>query len=240
MRGSVQTEIHSLHGASIATWNSSGSPHKVYKYLGVYFYTSDQGQKILEFIKSEILSFFTNLAPLSLTASELMLLCNKQLQLTIAFCLLAGPLTDAELQAVEQCIWRNLPIHSKLPRFLSAKNRHAGRAQGSLNLTPFKVFMHTQIFNYSMRYLQGDGPRKSNQWVRQALTSARANWLQKAFVDAVYALGGRCHGFGEWNPCPTAQLTSGERIHVEFSNGWFTGTVQHYDQPLQPALLSWI
>ena len=80
-----------------------------------------------------------------------------------------------------------------------------------------------------MRYLQGDGPRQSSQWVRQALTSARANWLQKAFVDEVYGLGGRCHSFREWSPCPTAQLTSGQRIQVEFSNGWFTGTVQHYD-----------
>ena len=230
MRGSAQTEIHSCHGASIATWDSTGSPHKVYKYLGVDFFTSDQGQKILEFIKSEIRSFFTHLAPIGLTASELIMLCNKQLQPNIAFRLLAGPLTDAELHSVEQCIWPNLAIHGKLPRSLSAKNRHAGRAQGSLNLTAFKVFMHTQIFNYSMRYLQGDGPRQSNQWVRQARTTARANWLQNAFVDAVYALGGRCHGFGEWNPCPTSQLTSGECIHVEFSNGWFTGTVQHYDQ----------
>ena len=100
MRGAARTKIDSRHGASIPTWDSTSSPHKVYKYLVVYFYTSDQGQKILEFIKSESRSFFTHPALLGLTASELIMLWNEQLQPTIAFRLLAGPLTDAELHSV--------------------------------------------------------------------------------------------------------------------------------------------
>ena len=47
----------------------------------------------------------------------------------------------------------------------------------------------------------------------------KANWLQNAFVNSVYALGGRCHGFGEWNPCPVERLLPEERVHVEFNSG---------------------
>ena len=89
--------------------------------------------------------------------------------------------------------------------------------------------MRTQIFHYSLRYLLGDGPRQSNNYVPTVLTSKKANWLQNAFVDSVYALRGRCHGFGEWNPCPVSMLEPKEIIHVEFTTGWFSGKVINYD-----------
>ena len=65
----------------------------------------------------------------------------------------------------------------------------------------------------------------------------KVNRLQNAFVDALYALGGRCHGFGEWNPCPVHQLGPGEEIHVKFATGWFTGTVQRHDEQEQASLV---
>ena len=95
MRGSAQTEIRSWHGSTIATWDAAHNPRKVYKCLGVYFYTEDQGQKVLDFVKSGINSFFANLAPLGLTATELIMLCNRYLQPNIAYRLLASPLTDS-------------------------------------------------------------------------------------------------------------------------------------------------
>ena len=68
-------------------------------------------------------------------------------------------------------------------------------------LIPFQIFMWSQLFKYSTRYLNGDSPPQCSQLpVPQALTASKANLLRNVFVDAVYALGGRCHGFGPWNP----------------------------------------
>ena len=101
------------------------------------------------------------------------------------------------------------------------KNRYDGRGKGCLGLMPFQIFMRSQIFNYSIR----EGPQQSNHWVHEALVSKKINWLQVAFVDAVYALGGRCHGFGPWNPCPVRSLRTGEVLYVEFNSGWHAGHV---------------
>ena len=78
MRGSAQTVIGSRHRSAIATWDAANNPRKVYKYLGVYFYTEDKCQKVLDFAKSEINSFFAHFAPLGLTATEVIMLCNRQ------------------------------------------------------------------------------------------------------------------------------------------------------------------
>ena len=154
----------------------------------MYFYTEHQCQKVLDFVKSEMNSFIANLAPLGLTAIELIMLGNRQLQPTIAYRLLASPLTNSQLRVVEQCIWRDLSLFGKLPKFLLPKNKHTGRRDGSLSLVLFHIFlfifMRTQIFNYSSGYLTGDGPKQSNHHVETALTRKRANWLQNAFVDS--------------------------------------------------------
>ena len=90
-RGTAQTETRPRHRASIATWDSLGNPHQ---YLGVLFYTTGHEHRILDYVKSEIRSFFVNLAPLGLTATELIMLRNRQLQPTIAYRLLASPLSE--------------------------------------------------------------------------------------------------------------------------------------------------
>ena len=41
-----------------------GQPRKCYKYLGVYFYTSDFSDRAIEFVQAEVNSFFTHLTPL--------------------------------------------------------------------------------------------------------------------------------------------------------------------------------
>ena len=141
MRGSVQTEIRSRHGSTIATWDAANNASKVYKYLGVYFHTEEQGQKVLDFVTSEMNLFFTDLAPLGLIATELMVLCNRQLQPTIVYRLLASPFIDSQLNTVEQCIRRNLSLFGKFPRFLSPKKKHTGRKDGSPSLVLFQIFM---------------------------------------------------------------------------------------------------
>ena len=103
---------------------------------------------------------------------------------------------------------------------------------------PFQIFMRTQVLNYSLRYLPGNRPKDSNHHVETGLTSKRANWLQSAFVDSVYALGGRCHGLEDWNPCPVSKSEPEKIIHVELTTGWFSGKMINYDSQAQAALMS--
>ena len=142
-----------------------------------------------EFVRAEINSFFAHLAPLQLTASELISLVKKQLIPTMAYPLMAGPITDAQLVKLQHLIWNNIAVFGKLPRRLTPKDRHHSRSSPcfGLGLMPFRTFMHTQVHNYSIRYLNSKGPPQSNYWVRRALTDKRANWLQNSFVDSVEA-----------------------------------------------------
>ena len=229
MRGNGHADIVSRYGGQISTKDPRGAPHAVYKYLGVYLYTSDHANKVLDFIQAEIDSFYAHLAPLNLSATELIMLTNKQLIPTVAYRLLASPLTDVQLALLKSKIWSNLARYGRLPRGLSPKNRYDGRSKGCFGLMPFQIFMPSQIYNYWIRYLNAEGPKQSNFRVHKALTAEKENWLQVAFVDSVHALGGRCHGFGPWNPCPVKALQEGEIIHVEFNTGWYAGTVLSHD-----------
>ena len=195
------------------------------KYLGVNFYTTSHAEHTMAFVKAEIDSFYAHLAPLRLTASGLTMLTNKQLIHTFPYRLLAGPVTDDQLDALEKSVWRNVSQYGRLLKGLSPKDEHRGCADGCSGLSPFATFMRTPILNYSMRYLNNDGPEQSNYWMRKALTTPRENWHQNSFVDATHALGARCHGFGAWNPCKSSELSVGEEVFVEFNRGWFTGSV---------------
>ena len=104
LRGSGHTVVRSRYGGVLSTRNEDGSPHEVYKYLGVYFYTNDHAHQVLQYIKAKINAFCTQLAPLSFTASELIMLTNKQLIPTLAYRLLAGPVTSEQLYTLQQSI----------------------------------------------------------------------------------------------------------------------------------------
>ena len=151
----------------------------------------------------------------------------------MAYRLMAGPITDAQLVELQHLIWNKIAVFDKLPRRLSPKDQHHSRSSPcfGLGLMPFRTFMHTQVHNYSIRYFNSEGPPQSNYWVRRALTDKRANWLQNSFVDSVQALGRRCHGFGPWNPCKVADLHPGEAVYVEFNSSWHPGTVLHDPTP---------
>ena len=225
IRGMTHIDISSPHGGPISTRDRQGFPQSVYKYLGLYFYTTSHAEHTMAFVKAEIDSLYAHLASLGLTASELIMLTNKQLIPTVAYRLLAGPVTDTQLDSLEKCIWRNISQYGRLPKGLSPKDKHRGPADGCLGFLPFATFMRSQVFNYSMRYLNNDGPEQSNHWVRKAPTSSRQNWLQNSFVDATQALDGKCHGFGPWNLCKASTLRVGEEVFVGFNSGWFTGSV---------------
>ena len=122
--------------------------HQVYKYLGVYSYTSDQRRRVYELIKSEINACFDVLASLKLTASELIMLCNRQLQITLAYRLLASPLNTHQLQMIEKTIWRNISVYGLLSKGLLPKNKYMAGTEGCLNLVPFDTFIQSPLPPY--------------------------------------------------------------------------------------------
>ena len=71
----------SFSGALVSTRDAQGNPRDLYKYLGVYFYTTDQLPKVTSFVLGEIRSYVHTLAPLMLTHSELIQLSNCQLHI---------------------------------------------------------------------------------------------------------------------------------------------------------------
>ena len=75
------------------------------------------------------------------------MLTNKQLIPTLAYRLLAGPVTSEQLFTLQQSIWHNISKYGRLPRLLSRKDRHT-----HLKLVPRHTFMHSRIHNFSMRY----------------------------------------------------------------------------------------
>ena len=68
LRGSGHTVVWSCYGGVQPTRKEDRSHNEVYKYLGVYFYTNDHAHQVLQYIKATINAFYTQLAPLSLTA----------------------------------------------------------------------------------------------------------------------------------------------------------------------------
>ena len=239
----AKTELHGLHRSEhtvllsrhegiLSTRKEDGSPHEVYKELGVYFYTNDHEHQVLQYIRTTIHAFYAQLAPLSSTASELIMLTNKQLIPTLAYRLLAGPVTSERLYALQQSIWHSISKYGQLPRLPLRKDRHT-----HLKLVPLQTFMHPQIHSFSMRYLGGEGPPQTNYYIHQALTSPKPNWLQVTLVDATNAFGGRCHGYGPPNPCLLKTLFRSEEIHVEFKTGWLTRCVLHYEKTANATLI---
>ena len=83
LRGANHTSTRSRYGGILSTAKPDGTPHQVYKYLGVYVYTSGFAHQFFQFLKGTISYFFVQLAPLDLTASESIMLTNKQLIRTI-------------------------------------------------------------------------------------------------------------------------------------------------------------
>ena len=57
LRGSQHAVVQSVHGGRVSTGETAGRPHSVYKYLWVYFYTTDHAARVCEFVRAEINSF---------------------------------------------------------------------------------------------------------------------------------------------------------------------------------------
>ena len=68
------------------------------------------------------------------------------------------------------------------------------------------------------------------------MQSSKATRLQRAFVDSVYRLGGRSHGFRAWNRCKASGLVEGETLHMVFNTGWYEGEVIRYDDQERVSL----
>ena len=222
LRCSGHTERVSQHQGRISTLDSRGEPRSCYKYLGVFFYNSDAQKKVLDYVHAEINAFLARGGPLSLTATELISLVNKQLIPVLAHRLMAGPITDTQLYKIQQSIRHNVAQCGHLPHHLSQKDGHLGRSRGC----------------YSLMFFQDhDGPPHCSRFVSDALKVQKPKLLQNSLVDCVYSLAGRCHGFGKWNPCPGSILAPDEQMYVKFNTGWFSGKMIHYSDQDSAALV---
>ena len=63
-------------GLVISTCRPDGTLRDFDRYLGVYLYSGDSGDRLNTYVLNEISWFFSTLAPLELTHSELVLLVN--------------------------------------------------------------------------------------------------------------------------------------------------------------------
>ena len=228
--GAPQTTIESSAGSQLSTIDpDTGQPYKFYKYLGVYFFTSEDPNELYSLLANNVRSFFDRLSPLNLTMTELTSLTNCQLIPTLLFRLLASTLPEDNIELLHKLIWKNLSKHGKVPANTSAKDIYQPKQKSGYNLAHFRLSYHAQIFNYGMRYYIGDGPPQTQKGLVEALMSPEPNILQENFGASVDALGYRVHGFGRLNPCKISVLKEGETVYVPFGEEYHTHTV--HDRP---------
>ena len=87
----------------------------------------------MDFVDTEINAFFVRLAPLQLTATELISLVSKQLIPVLAYHLMAGPVTDQQLYKIQQSIWHNVAQYGRLAHHLSQKDRQLGHRRAAFH-----------------------------------------------------------------------------------------------------------
>ena len=94
-----QTTIESSAGSQLSTIDpDTGHPYKFYKYLGVYFFTSEDPNELYSLLANNVRAFFDRLSPLNLTMTELTSLTNCQLIPTLLFRLLASTLPEDNIE----------------------------------------------------------------------------------------------------------------------------------------------
>ena len=75
-----QATITRSTNTTLSTTTTTGSPHRYYKYLGIFLFTTPAHKVLYEEIKSQIKSFFTQLAHLQLSISQWILITSLLLK----------------------------------------------------------------------------------------------------------------------------------------------------------------
>ena len=234
MGNSPHISFPTSNGSIISTRFPDGTPRTVYKYLGIYLYTTDQKENLDLYIKNEISAFFTALATLELAHNELIVLTNSQLIPIITYRLIAHTMNPDSLQLFDNLIWKEICAQTSLPLRLSKKDRHGSKKQG-LGLHLVSTSVHKNTYHTGLRHLNKEGSPLVDHLVSTVLRDQGVNRLQESFLDAAQTLGVRTHGWGPWNPTLVKNLQAGEQILVEGADGLLhTGMVHtpHETKPL--------
>ena len=222
-------------GSLISTCFPDGTPRTVYKYLGIYLYTTNQKNNLDLYIKNEISAFFMALAPLELTHNELIVLTNSQLIPIITYRLIAHTMSPESLQSFDSLIWKEICAQTPLPLRLSKKDRHASKKQG-LGLHLVSTSVHKSTYHTGLRHLNKEGCPLVDHLVSDILRDPGENRLQESFLDAAQSLGVRTHGWGPWNPTLVKHLQAGEYILVEGADGQLHGGIVHTPHATKPLI----
>ena len=97
-----------------STFDQHNKPHQYYKYLGVFFFFTQQNKHMFLLLKNLITSFYTNLLPLSLSHTELIKLSNIQLIPILAYRLIDNSLPNNLLDSLDHAIWVNIASQGNL------------------------------------------------------------------------------------------------------------------------------
>ena len=210
-------------GTPLSTTNQkTGRPHKCYKYLGVYIFTTNHATQTRALAKSEIRSFFTTLQPLRLTLSEYVLLVDLQLIPTLSYRLMAHPLALNELRILQAMISQNVAYDpspdkaNRISQLVSPKARQTPRNQAGLGLRHFTFSLCMAMVSAAVRYLNRDGPTPTKKPFAEAMLSTTRNAIQDTVMDACHTIGLRYHSTGLWASCPPSLFLLKERIQVRF------------------------
>ena len=214
-------------GMVISTCRPDGTPRDFYRYLGVYLYSSDPGGRLDTYVLNEIRGFFSTLAPLELTHSELVLLINCQLIPTLTYRLMAHNFPTSVLESYDKAIWTELCANSRVSGLVSEKDRNIRRKEGGLNLNSLRVSVQKSVYHTALRHLNGEGPQRASFPINRCLRADSPNLLLDVFVDAAQSLGVRTHGWGPWNPCRVSDLRAGESVFVDCGGGTYHQGMVH-------------
>ena len=125
LEGAYQFHFTSTSGSLVSTLDPQGKSCDFYRYLGVYLYTENQLPRVMEFISVEIRAYFNTLSPLGLTHTDLLRLTNCQLVPILPYRLMAQAVDAPTLRRLDNDIWRNLCLHSRLTAGIPPKTRWA-------------------------------------------------------------------------------------------------------------------
>ena len=244
----TKSELHALNNAPhltirisstthFSTFDQHGKQRQYYKYLGVFFFTSQQNQQMFLLLKNLVNSFFTNLLPLSLSHTELIKLSNIQLIPILAYRLIYNSLINKLLDTLDHSIWLNIASQGKLSLRTPNKTKYSPRHTLGLGITKISHVTHTQAINHFLRYTSNEGPPTSNRSIQHTLfhRGPVSNLLQDMLITSAHHFSIQTHNIPHHNPCQVRSLPLNSAIQVAFldhnnenSNLWFPGTtIQH-------------
>ena len=210
----TKSELHALNNAPHLTIRISSTTHfstfdqhdksrQYYKYLGVFFFTSQQNQQTFLLLKNLVNSFFTHLLPFSLSHTELIKLSNIQLIPILAYRLIYNSLPNKLLDTLDHSIWVNIASQGKLSLRTPNKTKYSPRHTLGLGITKISHVTHAQAINHFLRYTSNEGPPTSNHSIQHNLfhRGPATNLLQDMVITSAHHFSIQTHNVPHHNPC---------------------------------------